>query len=43
MHCHLIAERTKLLDLRNQLFIISADDRQDDIVALAQGKVKCIF
>ena len=43
MHCHLIATRTELLDLRDQLFIISADDRQDDIVALAQGKVKRIF
>lgn len=32
MHRNLIATRTELLDLRDQLFIISADDRQDDIV-----------
>ncbi len=43
MHCNLIATRTELLDLRDQLFIISADDRQDDIIALTQSKVKSIF
>ena len=43
MHCHIIAKRTELLDLSDQLFIISANDRQDDIVPLVHGGSECFL